>query len=143
LQIRLLKCFLFPSKIDDTIGSAGILILRVIFGKMLILGHGWGKMMNFGDIAPGFMGGSFDLGLAVFTEIFCVAGVVVGLLQIIALIPLIINMSIAFFVAHGAVLTGQGNGESALIYLTAYVCLFLTGSGKYSVDRFIANNYIK
>ena len=103
-----------------------------------MLNHGSVKLINFGTMAPDFMGGSLGLGLAVIAEFFCAAGIIVGLLTRLASIPLIIAMSVAFFGVHGAALTGQGNGEMALIYLAVFVCLLIAGPGKYSIDRFIA-----
>ena len=43
-------------------------------------------------------------------------------------------MGVAFWVAHGGKLTGQGNGEMAFLYLGACAVLFLTGGGRYSAD---------
>jgi putative oxidoreductase len=71
----------------------------------------------------------------VFSELFCALGVVVGLLYRLALIPMIINMSVAFFVAHGAQLTGEHNGELAFLYLMAFIVLLLTGPGKFALDN--------
>ena len=45
-----------------------------------------------------------------------------------------VTMGVAFFLAHGGKLTGQGNGEMAFLYLGAYVVLFLTGGGRFAVD---------
>lgn len=134
----MIKRFLFPTAINTNNVSIGLLILRIVFGGMLFMNHGLVKLMNFNAIAPEFMGGKFALGLAVFAEFFCAAGIIVGLLHRLALIPLIITMSVAFFVAHGAKLTGEGNGEMALVYLAVFVTLFIIGAGKYSIDNYIA-----
>lgn len=136
----MIKNFLFPSNTHNTITSLAILFLRIAFAGMLIV-HGWGKLTNFEATAQGFaeMGGAPVAGLVVFAEVFCALGVVVGLLYRLALIPMIINMSVAFFMAHGAKLTGEGNGELAFLYLVAFVVLILTGPGKYAIDNFFSN----
>lgn len=107
---------------------------------MLIV-HGWAKLSNFEATAQSFteMGGAPVLGLVIFAEVFCALGVVVGLLYRLALIPMIINMFVAFFVAHGGRLTGEGNGELAFLYLVVFIVLVLTGPGKYAIDNFFNN----
>lgn len=134
--------FLFPKSFNNTSVSLGLLILRIVFGGMLLT-HGWGKLTNFSEISEGFMGGGLGLGLAVFAEVFCSLGLIFGALSRLALIPLIITMFTAFFIAHGAKLTGPGNGEVALLYLAVFIILFITGSGKYAIDRWIANKWVK
>jgi putative oxidoreductase len=129
----MIKQILFPEKVSDSALSAGLLLLRVVFAAMLMT-HGWMKLMHFSDIAPVFLGGSLGLGLVVFAEFFCAMGVIVGFLYRLALIPMIINMGVAFFVAHKASVL---DGEMALLYLIVFVVLFITGSGKYAVDKLI------
>jgi putative oxidoreductase len=72
-------------------------------------------------------------GLTVFAELFCSIFVVVGLFTRFALIPLIICMVVIVFVVHSG--DPFGDKESGLIYLLMYLTLFLTGPGKYSLDR--------
>ncbi len=59
----------------------------------------------------------------------------IGLWTRLAAFLLVVTMSVAFFVAHGAKLSGQGNGELAFVYLAGYVVLLVAGAGKFSVDR--------
>jgi putative oxidoreductase len=80
-------------------------------------------------------------GLVVFAEVFCAAGVITGLLYRLALIPLIINMAVAFFLVHKGKLVGEGNGELAFLYLVVFVILMLTGPGKYALDKFIVRKF--
>ncbi len=136
----MIKKFLFPANKYNTITSVALLILRIAFAGMLIT-HGWGKLTNFEATAQGFseMGGAPAAALVVFAEFFCALGVVVGLLYRLALIPMIINMSVAFFVAHQAKLVGEGNGEMAFLYLVVFVVLILTGPGKYALDNFFSS----
>ncbi len=132
------KC-LFPGNKYNTIVSVALLILRIAFAGMLAT-HGWAKLTNFPATAEGFsaMGGAPVAALVVFAEFFCALGVVVGLLYRLALIPIIINMAVAFFVAHGAKLIGEQNGEMAFLYLVVFVALILTGPGKYALDHFFS-----
>ncbi len=133
----MIKKILFPENIHNNTTSMALLILRIVFAGMLVT-HGWGKLTNFEATAQGFaqMGGAPAAALVVFAEFFCALGVFVGLLYRLALIPIIINMFIAFFIAHGAKLVGEHNGEMAFLYLGVFVALLLTGPGKYALDNF-------
>ena len=137
----MIKGLLFPPNTHDQLTSASLLILRLAFAGMLIP-HGWGKLTHFEATVSTFesmgVGNSLAVALVVFAEVFCAIGVVTGLLFRLALIPLIINMAVAFFVVHGCKLVGEGNGELAFLYLVVFSILMLTGPGKYALDNFIA-----
>ena len=133
----MVKEFLFPKNTYGTLVSAVLLVLRIAFAGMLIT-HGWQKLTHFEATTQQFasMGGASVAALVVFAEFFCALGVVVGLLYRLALIPVIITMFVAFFIAHGARLTGEGNGELSFLYLVVFVALMATGSGKYALDNY-------
>lgn len=115
-----------------------LLLLRLTFGGAMLYGHGWGKLMRFfGDdpikfADPFGMGVVPSLALATFAEFFCAILIIFGAFTRYAVIPLIITMAVALFYVHLA--DPFGRQEKALLYLIPYVCLFLTGAGKYSVD---------
>ena len=120
--------------------DVALLVLRVWLGLAMALLHGWGKLVNlisgsskFPDILG--IGSTPALALAVFAEFFCSILLILGLWTRLAALLLLITMSVAFFMAHGAKLAGQGNGELAFIYLAGYVVLLLAGAGKFSVDK--------
>lgn len=120
--------------------DVALLVLRVWLGLSIALLHGWGKLQNlfsgtskFPDILG--IGSTPALALAVFAEFFCGLLIVVGLWTRLASLMLVITMSVAFFLAHGAKLTGPGNGELAFVYLGGFVVLLLAGAGKFSVDK--------
>lgn len=135
---QLLRTFLSTKSVSSTAGSFGLLILRVSFA-LLMLTHGFGKMSNFSAMSANFdpigLGGGFSLSLVVFAEVFCSIGLLVGLLTRAAMIPLIINMLVAVFVAHGG--DPLAAKEMALLYLAVYVVVLFTGPGKYSIDKLI------
>lgn len=120
--------------------DAALLLLRVWLGLSMALLHGWGKLggllggtAKFPDILG--IGATPALVLTIFAEFFCALLLVAGLWTRLAAFFLVVTMSVAFFMAHGAKLTGQGSGELAYIYLAGYVVLLLAGAGKYSVDK--------
>ena len=133
----MIQKFLFPKNSYDTATSIALLVLRVAFAGMLLT-HGWSKLTNFEATVQYFsaMGGCIAAGLVVFAEFFCALGVIVGLLCRLALIPVIITMFTAFFIAKGGRLFGDGNGELAFLYMIVFIVLMLTGSGKYALDIF-------
>ncbi|MDK3159591.1 DoxX family protein [Kamptonema cortianum] len=126
----------------------GILLLRLWLGLSMLCLHGIGKWHNLMSDEPRFLAVlgldmKTSLALAVFSEVICSAALIVGFLSRLALTQLIATMFIAFFVAHGGKLIGEGNGEMAFIYLAGYVALFVTGPGRFSVDALIVNHFKK
>jgi putative oxidoreductase len=116
-----------------------LLALRIWIGLSMLLLHGWGKLTNFDATSEKFidlfgLGQKFSLAMAVFGEAVCSALLVIGLFTRFAAASLLITMSVAFFLAHKAVLKGQGNGELAFIYLAVYFALFVAGGGRFSLD---------
>lgn len=106
-----------------------------------MLTHGLPKMSGFAYSPVKFMdvfgmGTFMSLSLAVFAEVVCSALVLLGLGTRLAVIPLSITMLIAAFHVHiGDPFAKQ---EMSLHYLLVYVVLFILGSGKYSIDRFLS-----
>ena len=82
------------------------------------------------------IGSSASLSLAIFGEVICSLGFIVGAFYRLALIPMIFTMCIAFFVIHGA--DPFAVKELALVYLAIFVLMYIAGPGNYSVDRLIA-----
>lgn len=115
-----------------------LLLMRLVFGLSMVYGHGWRKFnrligsdeITFAD--PFGIGPAPSLALVVFAEVGCAVLVAIGLFTRLALVPLIITMLVAAFVAHWG--DPFGDMEMALLYLTAYIALILTGPGWYSVD---------
>lgn len=118
--------------------NIGLLFLRVSIGLIMMLSHGWPKLMNFGVIATKFpdpigIGGSASLALAVFAEFFCSAALILGLLTRWVSIPLLITMLVALFLVHGS--DPWKKQEFVVLYIIPYISLICLGGGDYSVDR--------
>lgn len=131
---------LFTTGTNDWKLDLGILIIRVAVGAFMLT-HGYPKLVRlfsgeeirFAD--PFSLGPAPSLALAVFAEFFCSIFIVIGLGTRLAAIPLIVTMSVAAFVTHGA--DPFGRKELALLYLLFYVLLLLIGSRRYSMDRLL------
>ncbi|MEO5890628.1 MAG: DoxX family protein [Ferruginibacter sp.] len=117
--------------------NAALLILRLGSG-ILIMHHGYDKLVNFSSMSADFkihflgLGSGISLGLVVFAEFFCGLFIVLGLFTRLVTIPLIINMSFALFKAHQADVFGKG--ELSALFLTTFIVILLLGPGKVSVD---------
>ena len=119
--------------------SLGLLLIRLSFGGIMCFQHGIPKLMKLLNGAPYKFADVFGLGtglslsLAVFSEVLCGFLLVIGLFTRWASVPLIVTMIIAAFLIHGS--DPFGDKELAILYLIAYLCIFLLGPGKYSIDH--------
>lgn len=131
----MIKKYLKPASLPNQV-SLAVLVLRLSFG-FLMIPHGYDKMQN-------FLAGKHDFpdplhvspmvshGLTVFAEFFCSILLVLGFFTRPALVILLGCMAIISFSIHEA--DPLGDKEHALLYLFAYLAIFLTGAGKYSID---------
>lgn len=132
---KLIQVQSLPANID-----AAILLARVAIA-VLMLTHGLPKLsMLFADGPIQFppvmgMSAELSLGMAVFAEVFCSILILVGFCTRLAAIPLMITMLVAVLVIHAA--DPLSVKEPALHYLLVYALLFITGSGRYSVDALL------
>lgn len=117
-----------------------LLIYRILI-SVFMLTHGWPKAVRLfsGDevrfVDPLGLGIVPSLMLAVFSELLCSVFIIFGLGTRLAAIPLIVTMAVAAFMVHGA--DPFARKEMALLYLIAYISLFITGAGKFSVDKYL------
>ncbi|MBQ1253014.1 MAG: DoxX family protein [Alistipes sp.] len=135
-----LLSFLFPFKLYPRSVSVMLLVLRLMFGVMLMW-HGMNKIANVATAADVFpnplgLGHKLSFYLVVFAEVICSAAVIMGAFYRLALIPIIVAMAVAFFVVHhGQPFEAK---ELSLIYLVMFVILYCMGAGSYSLDNIIA-----
>lgn len=124
-------------RLDEIVSPQVAVFLLRIGAASLMLTHGVPKLMrvldgNFGFADPLGIGPVVSLFLVTFAEAVCAFFVLIGLWTRAALIPLIINMIVIVFVAHAG--DPFGDKELGLFFLIAWVTLFVTGGGKYSLD---------
>ena len=132
--------------------SLGLLVLRLGAGGFM-LSHGWGKLQmliagNFDQFAdPIGLGKTMSLILIVVAEALCAALVMIGLATRLAAVPTVIAMAVAAFVVHAndpwTMQQEGGSKEPALLFLTAFLTLFFTGAGRFSLDALIGPRFRK
>ena len=100
------------------------------------MGYRSGRILRACPPHPLGVGHSFSLGLAIFGELFCSIGFILGALYRLAMIPMIFTMGVAFFVIHGN--DPFSLKELAFVYLVIFILMYIAGPGKFSLDRLIA-----
>ncbi|EEC53089.1 DoxX family protein [Bacteroides eggerthii] len=141
----MLKRFLFPVKPDGTFISVILLIVRVVFGVML-MNHGIDKWANYQELSAVFpdplgIGSPLSLGLAIFGELACSMAFIIGFLYRLAMIPMIFTMCVAFFIVHAD--DPFAVKELAFVYLVVFVLVYIVGPGKFAVDRWISKSLFR
>lgn len=121
--------------------AAGLFVLRVSVGGMMVGSHGLPKLLAFADKSQTFsdplgVGAATSLSLAIFAELFCAVLVTLGLFTRIAAVPLLFTMLTAAFVVHAD--DPFSKKEFALLFAFPFFALVLTGPGPWSLDHPIA-----
>ena len=113
-----------------------LLILRGGFGGFMLT-HGIPKismLANPSDFSdPLGVGGTLSLILTLIGEVVAPIMLIIGFKTKLAAIPAAITMLVAAFIVHAQ--DDLGTKEHALLFLISFVVIFLTGAGKYSVDK--------
>ena len=116
----------------------GYLILRLGFGLIMAIQHGWPKLQKFSVLSTKFpdplgVGSAASLSMTIFAELVCGVLIAVGLFTRLSSAVLIICMAVAAFVVHGG--DPFAKKEMAILYLVAYVGIFVLGAGAYNVQN--------
>ena len=122
--------------------DAAILINRLIFGGLMIKLHGWTKLVSFADWLPEYpdplgVGKTLSLALSVAMQVFgCFLLIVGWQTRTIALLLTLTMLVAAFVVKMGSTLMQR---ELAILYAFAYLMLYFSGGGRYSLDHVISS----
>ena len=118
------------------------LLLRIIFGG-LFLYFGISKLQLFDQLYNNFadpigIGPKLSFILVLFAEVLCAFFILIGFLTRPSVIQIFIVMIVVFFFVHAK----DPFQEKILAFLLMLLCLpvFITGSGRYSVDALIRKN---
>lgn len=121
----------------------GLLILRVVFGFVLLYGHGFEKMgtvFGGGEIQffdPFGIGANTSYILAMIAEGICAILLILGLFWRIPALILSINFLFIFIFHAFQANDGFAVLELRYLYLFGFVALFFLGNGKYALDNVI------
>ena len=115
-----------------------LLLLRLIAGSMMLVRHGWPKLQKIlnGDFKfadPIGLGSGLSLGLTTFAEFLCAILIMIGFKSRLASIPLMIAMLVAAWIHHAD--DPFNRKEFPLLYFAIFLVIFLSGSGKYSLEK--------
>lgn len=132
---------LFSTRYTDNAISISMLVLRVALGMMMMVSHGYPKLMTFAQKSGSFpdpfhIGHMPSMAMAIFAEFFCSVLLMLGLLTRFACIPLIVTMCVALFVSHNGEIFGAG--EKAAVFLVGFIAILFVGPGKVSLDKVIS-----
>jgi len=143
-----MKRFFFDCGTRDPLASAGLLVMRVGYGLMMMFGHGIVKWKGYKDmlehwtVAPAIwplshMSMPMSLMATIATEVFASALIVLGLMTRPAAFVLGFAMCVAAFQVHANdpfFAKGGPAKEMAVLYLLPCFVLIITGGGKWSLD---------
>jgi len=113
------------------------LIVRLILGG-LFTWHGYDALAHY-DLYLSMsrsvigLGAHLEFNLVVFSQFICGILIVLGLFTRLAVIPIFITMTVAFFVAHKNDAFFQK--ELPFVYWLLCIAVFMMGSGRYSIDH--------
>tara|TARA_B100001769_G_scaffold140947_1_gene110372 strand:- start:817 stop:1185 length:369 start_codon:yes stop_codon:yes gene_type:complete len=118
--------------------NLALLILRIVFAGSMLYGHGLRKFNKLieGDLSfsnPIGIGEAPTLILAVFSEFIAPIFIIIGYKTKFFSFFTSATMFVAAFIVHWG--EPFGRVEKALLFLTVFIILMITGPGKYSIDR--------
>lgn len=123
---------------NKNVSDWSLLILRIGFAGMMLT-HGIPKInmlfespIKFAD--PLGLGETTTLILTIIGEVIAPVLILIGFKTKLASIPAIITMVVAAFVVHAN--DPIDVKEKALLYLIAFIAIFMQGAGKFSVDGY-------
>ncbi len=111
-------------------------VLRIGFSASMLT-HGIPKIAKLSETPIKFanplgIGEAPTLILTLIGEVLCPILILIGFKTKWASIPAAITMLVAAVIVHGA--DDFGTKEKAVLYLIAFLAIFLAGAGKYSLD---------
>lgn len=148
-----MKKFFFDCGTNDPVASSGLLVMRVGFGLMMLIGHGIGKIEDYQklseiwtvpDLWPlSYMSKPVSLMATIGAEVGAAALLVLGLMTRPAAFVLGFAMCVAAFQVHAIhpfFSKGGPSKEMAVLYLIPCFALILSGAGQWSLDALFTHD---
>lgn len=126
---------------NQALMDVGLLLLRVGAGGVMLVAHGWPKLLHYFDPEFDFsrfpdpigLGGAMSHHLATGAEFLCSITLILGVLTRLSAVPLAFTMAIAFFVVHAQ--DPFQVKELGFVYLIMFVALIFTGGGRFALVK--------
>jgi putative oxidoreductase len=139
--IRLLKRSVAA---DANAANIGLLFLRVSSSALLLIVHGWPKVIHFSaELSiiddPLHIDRLPTLLLAIFAEVICPLFIIPGLLTRFAVIPILILLVVASIGVHPE--WTIFDAQFSILFGIIFLALAITGAGKLSVDALLLNRF--
>src|ERR1700754_1599914 len=131
-----MKKFL-STQYSETSFNVASLVLRLTFGLLLCINHGFEKLLHFSKLEytfadPFHIGHRWTLVCTIFSEVVCWLLLTLGLFTRIAALILVIEFAVIPFLIHKG--SSLGSRELDLVYLTGFFAVLMVGPGRVSVD---------
>ena len=135
----------FGNRWNEKLPRWGALALRIGI-SLLMLRHGWGKIINFSEISSKFpdpfgLGSEISLSLVVGAEFFGSLFLLFGFLTRWSAFSIFFTMIIASLVVDWH--DSFDHKELALLYAVAFLYFVFSGSGAFSVDNYLKKKFFK
>lgn len=136
---RFITLSFLPSSTDS-----GLFVLRLIVCLSLFLKHGTEKLFGFSQMSAHFPNilhlGVFGLVFATLGDGICSLLIVLGLATRWASLICFVNIFAAWAFVHHFLFFGRGadHGELIVLYLAAFLAIFIAGPGRFSVDALLS-----
>ncbi len=123
--------------------DSGLLALRLAVCLSLFLKHGTEKLLGFSQMSAHFPNllhlGIFGLVFATLGDGVCTLFIVLGLATRWASLICFVNIFAAWALVHHFLFFGRDadHGELIVLYLAAFLAIFIAGPGRYSLDALL------
>lgn len=123
--------------------DSGLLVLRVAVCLSLFLKHGTEKLLGFSRMSAHFPNllhlGIFGLVFATLGDGICTLLIIFGLATRWASVVCFVNIFAAWALVHHFLFFGRGadHGELIVLYLAAFLAIFIAGPGRFSLDALL------
>jgi putative oxidoreductase len=139
--MRLLK---WSMAVDVSAISIGLFFLRVSSSALLLIVHGWPKVIHFSaELSiiddPLHIDRLSTLLLAIFAEVICPLFIIPGLFTRFAAIPILILLAVASIGVHPEWTIFEA--QFSILFGIIFLALAITGAGKLSVDALLLNRF--
>ncbi|EAS43359.1 DoxX family protein [Photobacterium profundum] len=131
--IRLISGRNTSHRVEDIL----LLILRIAVGSAMLT-HGITKILNFNEMAPGFMdplgvGSEVSFLLVIFAEVIGSIGLILGVVTRVCAATLMFNMLMAVYLV--GMVQGWSGIELAFLYSMIYLTLLILGGGRIALEQ--------